>query len=178
MQYILSYFITTSILFIICTGCSSYTKTEKNVNSDNSKIINTFCENTKNSFSDNIDDYYIERNNDKPLSINYLSDGDYTCFLITIEGYMRMNSDQFQITYLENWCSAVSFRKISVENKTYFYCIFCDNDNGEKAFLFFEKFDDMQTYRCIKYITLNGENIIEYPDDSEDLYTHIFDIDL
>lgn len=174
------YLIITLIIIFNCTGCNDYSKAEKKSENIPTKV-NSFKESTDNKFSNNINDYYNEQDISQPLLINYLLASDYEELLVRIDSMKPLSSKQFELSYLEYWCDKVSFRKVSIEDYDYYYCVFENNDNEEKAFLFFNELKGYKTengtYTCANYVTANGENIYENNSYGVMFYTHIADVD-
>ena len=153
-------------LLCTCTGCMN--------TQENGITYDYEVEADKKDFSNNIKDYYIEKDSNKQLSINYLSNDDYELLRSQIESTMTLSSICFEISDLRY--KDVAFRKVNAEDELY-YCMY-GNSNNEQLYLFFGTVPGYkaEVYTLGPYVTISDEKIVEYPTD-ENYYEYVADVD-
>lgn len=137
---------------IVLSGCKMQNTNTKSSSMSSSTVVTTNkISDTK--YSDNIKDYKIQINLDKPIKVSYVSQETLESLQNYLDVYGNISSRQPMISDIENIAGKIAeFREIKVDDEKNYYCIF-KSENSKKVYLFFDEFGKNR-WRCY-YFTDN-----------------------
>lgn len=137
---------------IVLSGCKMQNTNTKSSSMSSSTVVTTNkISDTK--YSDNIKDYKIQIDLDKPIKVSYVSQETLESLQNYLDVYGNISSRQPMISDIENIAGKIAeFREIKVDDEKNYYCIF-KSENSKKVYLFFDKFGKNR-WRCY-YFTDN-----------------------
>lgn len=147
---------------IVFSGCKMQNTNTKSSSMSSSTVVTTNkISDTK--YSDNIKDYKIQINLDKPIKVSYVSQETLESLQNYLDVYGSISSRQPMISDIENIAGKIAeFREIKVDDEKNYYCIF-KSENSKKVYLFFDEFGKNR-WRCYystddlndKYVDMYG----------------------
>lgn len=147
---------------IVLSGCKMQNTNTKSSSMSSSTVVTTNkISDTK--YSDNIKDYKIQINLDKPIKVSYVSQETLESLQNYLDVYGSISSRQPMISDIENIAGKIAeFREIKVDDEKNYYCIF-KSENSKKVYLFFDEFGKNR-WRCYystddlndKYVDMYG----------------------
>lgn len=147
---------------IVLSGCKMQNTNTKSSSMSSSTVVTTNkISDTK--YSDNIKDYKIQINLDKPIKVSYVSQETLESLQNYLDVYGNISSRQPMISDIENIAGKIAeFREIKVDDEKNYYCIF-KSENSKKVYLFFDEFGKNR-WRCYyftddfndKYVDMYG----------------------
>ena len=137
---------------IVLSGCKMQNTNTKSSSMSSSTVVTTNkISDTK--YSDNIKDYKIQSDLDKPIKVSYVSQETLESLQNYLDVYGNISSRQPMISDIENIAGKIAeFREIKVDDEKNYYCIF-KSENSKKVYLFFDEFGKNR-WRCY-YFTDN-----------------------
>ena len=137
---------------IVLSGCKMQNTNTKSSSMSSSTVVTTNkISDTK--YSDNIKDYKIQIDLDKPIKVSYVSQETLESLQNYLDVYGNISSRQPMISDIENIAGKIAeFREIKVDDEKNYYCIF-KSENSKKVYLFFDEFGKNR-WRCY-YFTDN-----------------------
>ncbi len=147
---------------IVLSGCKMQNTNTKSSSMSSSTVVTTNkISDTK--YSDNIKDYKIQINLDKPIKVSYVSQETLESLQNYLDVCGNISSRQPMISDIENIAGKIAeFREIKVDDEKNYYCIF-KSENSKKVYLFFDEFGENR-WRCYyftddlndKYVDMYG----------------------
>lgn len=147
---------------IVLSGCKMQNTNTKSSSMSSSTVVTTNkISDTK--YSDNIKDYKIQINLDKPIKVSYVSQETLESLQNYLDVYGNISSRQPMISDIENIAGKIAeFREIKVDDEKNYYCIF-KSENSKKVYLFYDEFGKNR-WRCYyftddlndKYVDMYG----------------------
>lgn len=147
---------------IVLSGCKMQNTNTKSSSMSSSTVVTTNkISDTK--YSDNIKDYKIQINLDKPIKVSYVSQETLESLQNYLDVFGNISSRQPMISDIENIAGKIAeFREIKVDDEKNYYCIF-KSENSKKVYLFFDEFGKNR-WRCYyftddlndKYVDMYG----------------------
>lgn len=124
---------------IVLSGCKMQNTNTKSLSMSSSTVVTTNkISDTK--YSDNIKDYKIQIDLDKPIKVSYVSQETLESLQNYLDVYGNISSRQLMISDIENIAGKIAeFREIKVDDEKNYYCIF-KSENSKKVYLFFDEF--------------------------------------
>lgn len=121
---------------IVLSGCKMQNTNTKSSSMSSSTVVTTNkISDTK--YSDNIKDYKIQIDLDKPIKVSYVSQETLESLQNYLDVYGNISSRQPMISDIENIAGKIAeFREIKVDDEKNYYCIF-KSENSKKVYLFF-----------------------------------------
>lgn len=150
---------------IVLSGCKMQNTNTKSSSMSSSTVVTTNkISDTK--YSDNIKDYKIQINLDKPIKVSYVSQETLESLQNYLDVCGNISSRQPMISDIENIAGKIAeFREIKVDDEKNYYCIF-KSENSKKVYLFFDEFGKNR-WRCYyftddlndKYVDMYGVSV-------------------
>lgn len=147
---------------IVLSGCKMQNTNTKSSSMSSSTVVTTNkISDTK--YSDNIKDYKIQIDLDKPIKVSYVSQETLESLQNYLDVYGNISSRQPMISDIENIAGKIAeFREIKVDDEKNYYCIF-KSENSKKVYLLFDEFGKNR-WRCYyftddlndKYVDMYG----------------------
>ena len=147
---------------IVLSGCKMQNTNTKSSSMSSSTVVTTNkISDTK--YSDNIKDYKIQIDLDKPIKVSYVSQETLESLQNYLDVYGNISSRQPMISDIEDIAGKIAeFREIKVDDEKNYYCIF-KSENSKKVYLFFYEFGKNR-WRCYyftddlndKYVDMYG----------------------
>lgn len=120
---------------IVLSGCKMQNTNTKSLSMSSSTVVTTNkISDTK--YSDNIKDYKIQIDLDKPIKVSYVSQETLESLQNYLDVYGNISSRQLMISDIENIAGKIAeFREIKVDDEKNYYCIF-KSENSKKCICF------------------------------------------
>lgn len=157
-------------LVVITSGCNGniVSKNTNNASSGGNDVSidkNTKETHLKKYTKDNIYDNYKVKKENEPLKKIVLNDESYKKLLNDCKIYSRMSSDCFRIEYVKERYGIGELREINFENDKMFYCIFSNEKDNKRQYLFFDYLEeDLFDWRCCENLSINNKANVHYSD--------------
>ena len=142
------------LAFILISGC----KEKNSIGDETQTTVSAKSVTVDDSYGFTLDikDFYIETDIKKPLVTAKVSDNSFYRLLSEIEFMYSMDSDQFRIFHLLNYCENPSFREIDLGSRPHYYTIL-EKDNGDRCIPVFTS-GYPKTWVCSEYLVLDKDD--------------------
>lgn len=111
----------------------------------------------------------------KPLKIRRLSDESFRDLISELDVHSRSGNGGMELSLINYLYSIMELRKVDVEDKTMYYCIFSDINDYERLYIFFWKLTE---WSCYHYVVLPVNSLDKKAEQNNDIRQYINPLDI
>lgn len=165
-----------TIIIIFFVGCEKQKNNQESmlVLSESDYIPQETSYINPSDIKEDISEYSIVSDN-KPLKIKTMSKKNMNSLVQELKTNSRNGYSGMFLSMIEYKYSMGELRKVNVEDKTMYYCVYSDKGDENRVYIFFWKLNE---WACYNYVVLKmdseGHNVIK----GEKMIKYIYSIDL
>ncbi len=110
------------------------------------------------TYSSDINDYAIIKDDNIPLSIEKLDNESFELLLSDYKGSSRQSSDVLRLSYVARVYGIGSLREVEVNGEKVYYCIYSNKADSKRQYLFIGYIGaDLYTWSCEEDVCINSK---------------------